>query len=168
MASANTGQTITLIGQGFTNSTLVLFPAARTRTAPNGQVARTGTAGNGGTTLAIVVPELARTGVVQVLGSAASYQLQIVPVLRSVGGAVQTGNTIEIEASGLPPGEVTLQIDGRGVGTFNIRDTYDTNQFGSGNPLQTQQLLTLIVPPSIGAGVITVQTNGGIATLRTA
>ena len=30
----------------------------------------------------------------------------------------------------------------------------------------TQQILTLTVPPAIGAGVITVQTNGGIATLQ--
>ena len=60
-----------------------------------------------------------------------------------------------------------MQIDGRGVGTFSIRDTYDVNANGVSNPLQTQQILTLTVPPSIGAGVITVQTNGGIATLQT-
>ena len=60
-------------------------------------IVRQGTASGDGKTLTIAVPELARTGAVQVLGSAASYQLQIVPVLRGVGGAVQSGNTIEIE-----------------------------------------------------------------------
>ena len=164
-ASANTGQTIVLTGQGFTNSTYVLFPA-QDASGTNGQVVRTGTASPDGKTLTVVVPELARTGNLQVMGSAQSYRLQIVPVLRSVGGAVQAGNTIELDATGLPPGEVTVQVDGRGVGTFTVKDAYDVNQYGVGAPLQTQQILTLVVPQSIGPGVITVQTTGGIATLH--
>ena len=165
LPSANVGQTITLTGQGFSNSTWVLF-AAQDASGRNGFVARTGTAGSNGTTLTVVVPDLARTGLVQVLGSAASYQLQVVPVLRSVGGAVQSGNTIEIEATGLPPGEVVVQIDGQGVGSFSIRDTVDNNIYNVSNPIGGQQLLTLTVPPSVGPGVITVQTNGGTATLQ--
>ena len=85
--SANVGQTITLTGQGFTNSTLVLFCGRGRRRGRAGDAHRHARATDG-TTLTIVVPELARTGAVQVMGSAASYQLQIVPVLRSVGGAV--------------------------------------------------------------------------------
>ena len=114
-----------------------------------------------------VEQELARTGAVQVLGSTASYPLQIVPVLRSVGGTIASGNTIEIEATGLPPGEATILIDGRGVGAFTIKDTVDINQYGVNNPLAGQQILTLTVPPAIGSGIITVLTNGGSATLQT-
>ena len=44
------------------------------------------------------MPELAKSGVVRVLGNGASYTLQIVPLLRSVGGAVVAGNTIMVEA----------------------------------------------------------------------
>ena len=152
VASANVGQTITLTGSGFTNSTLVQF-AAEDATGTLGTVTRTGTAGNNGTTLTIAVPELARTGALHVLGSAQSFALQIVPILRSVGGTVASGDTIEVEASGLVPGEVVVQVDGRGVGTFSIRDTADTNTYGvSNSPIGGQQLLTLTVPPSIGPG----------------
>ncbi len=49
-----------------------------------------------------------------------------------------------------------MQIDGRGVGSFNVRTVID----GSGSS-RDQQLLTLTVPSGVGAGVITVSTAGG-------
>ena len=78
-----------------------------------------------------------------------------------------SGNTIELEGTGLVTSELVVQIDGRGVGTFSVRSLLDTNSSSVSNPIGGQQLLTLTVPPAIGAGVITVLTNGGSITLNT-
>ena len=164
-ASANAGQTITLTGQGFTNATLVQFTAADD-TGTAGTLTRTGTASADGTTLTLVVPELAKTGLLKVLGSTASYTLQIVPVLRSVGGTVASGNTIELDGTGLVGSELVIQIDGIGVGSFAVHSVLDANTNTVSNPVNGQQLLTLTVPAGIGAGVITVSTAGGGITLH--
>ncbi|WP_420382221.1 Ig-like domain-containing protein [Novosphingobium sp.] len=162
-ASANAGQTITLVGQGFTGNTLVQF-AATDDSGTSGVVTRTGTASSDGTSLTIVVPELAKTGTVKVLGSNASYTLQVVPVLRSVGGTVTAGQTIELDGSGLVGSELQVAIDGIGVGTFAVR-TISDGSLASGN--LPQQVLTLVVPNGVGAGKITLSTNGGSAAIQT-
>jgi hypothetical protein len=105
---------------------------------------------------------------VKALGSGASYTLQIVPALRSVGGTIAAGQTIELDASGLVASELTIQIDGKAVGTFSVRDVLDANPGAVSNPINGQQLLTLTVPAGVGAGVITVTTAGGSTTLRPA
>ena len=99
-ASANTGGSIVLTGQGFTNSTLVQF-AGLDDSGTLGTLTRTGTASNNGTTLSVVVPALARSGAVTVLGSGASFDLQVVPTLRALGGTVAVGNTLVLEGTGL-------------------------------------------------------------------
>ena len=91
--SANTGQTIVLNGQGFTSSTLVQFQGVDD-SGVLGTLTRTGSAGNNGTTLSVVVPALARSGAVTVLGSGTAIDLQVVPTLRAFGGTVAAGNTI--------------------------------------------------------------------------
>ena len=74
-ASANTGQSITLVGRGFTGSTLVLFEAVDDRGVV-GVLARTGTvvAGSDGTRLQVIVPAQAWTGSVRVVGTAAALR----------------------------------------------------------------------------------------------
>ena len=114
-----------------------------------------------------MVPELAVTGTVTVLGSGASLPLQIVPVLRSAGGTIAAGNTIVLEATGLALGQLTLTIDGHAATGISLRDTVDINQFGVGGPIPGQQLVTLTVPAGVSAGVITITTPGGSTTLRT-
>ena len=157
--SAVTGQAIVLQGQGFTSATLVQFQGID-GSGKLGTLTRTGSAGGNGTTLSVVVPALARSGAVTVLGSSASINLQIVPTLRSVGGTVASGNTIVLEGTGLTTNDLSVTIDGRGVGNFSVRTIVDgTNGID-------QQLLTLTVPGSIGAGVITVSTTGGSSVLR--
>ncbi|MEJ0018377.1 MAG: Ig-like domain-containing protein [Acetobacteraceae bacterium] len=164
-ASANVGQTVTLTGQGFTSQTLVQF-AAQDANGTTGVVTRTGTASADGTQLVVQVPELARTGLLHVLGSSTSFTLQVVPLLRAVGGTIAAGNTIEIEATGLVRSEIVVQIDGRGVGTFNLQNVFDNNRSNPSNAINGQQLLTLTVPPAIGAGQIVITTAGGTNTLR--
>jgi hypothetical protein len=160
--SANTGQTITLQGQGFTNQTLVQFQGVDDSGAA-GTITRTGQATNDGRGLAIEVPTLARTGQVRVLGTDATFLLQIVPTLRSVGGALTAGNTVTLEGTGLVPGEWSVRIDGQAAdpAAFTRRTVYG----GAGTDLD-QQLLTLTVPAGVGAGMITLVTAGGSVTLR--
>ncbi|WP_367154929.1 choice-of-anchor D domain-containing protein [Methylomonas sp. HYX-M1] len=159
--AANTGQTIVLTGQGFTYNTLVQFQGIDD-SGQAGLITRTGTPNGDGTQLTIQVPALAVTGPVTVLGSNASFELQVVPTLRSVGGTIAAGNTLVIEASGLNADDLIINIDGRPVGDFSVRTLYD----GTYSYYNDQQLLTLTVPNGITAGVITVGTGGGIASLR--
>jgi hypothetical protein len=159
--SAVTGQSIVLTGQGFTSSTLVQFQGLDD-TGRLGTLTRTGSVGGSGTTLTVEVPALARSGPVTVLGSGTSIDLQIVPVLRGLGGTVASGNTIVLEGTGLTANDLAIAIDGRGVGNFSVRTIND----GPGSAYPDQQLLTLVVPAGITSGVITVSTAGGSSTIR--
>jgi len=158
--SAVTGQTIVLQGQGFTNGTLVQFQGLDD-SGTLGTLTRTGSVSGGGTALSVVVPALARSGSVSVLGSGASFGLQVVPTLRAVGGAVAAGNTLVLEGTGLTANDLAIAIDGRAVGSFSVRTVID-----GASTTADQQLLTLSVPSGVGAGTITVSTAGGSSTLR--
>ena len=158
--SAVTGQTIQLTGQGMSSSTLVQFRGIDD-TGREGTLTRTGSWN--GTVLSVVVPALAKSGPVVVVGSNASYELQVVPTIDSVGGVVAAGNTIVIEGTGYAQSELVVSIDGRTAGDVVRQTVVD----GDGNTAD-QQLLTLVVPAGITAGVITVSTGGGSAVLRRA
>ena len=161
--AANTGQAIVLQGQGFTSQTLVQFEGVDD-SGTAGTLTRTGSPSGDGRSLTLDVPALARSGLVHVLGASTSFELQVVPTLRSVGGAISTGNTIELEGSGLVGPELQIQIDGRGVGSFDVRTIFDSASSASPD---TQQLVRLTVPSAVSAGLISVSTAGGTSTLRT-
>ncbi len=163
-ASANVGQSIVLTGQGFTGSTLVQF-AAVDAAGVAGTVTRTGTANAAGTQLTVVVPALARTGAVTVLGSGTSVSLQVVPLLRGVGGTVTAGGTVLLDGTGLVGSELTVSVDGRGAGSFSVRNVADVGGYAS-LPEQGQQLLSLVLPAGTSSGVITVTTAGGSFTVH--
>jgi hypothetical protein len=158
--SANTGQNIVLTGQGFSSNTLVQFQGIDD-TGQLGTLTRTGSVGAGGTTLTVQLPALARSGLVTVLGSNQSFELQVVPTLRSVGGTLAPGNTLVLDGSGLTASDLVVQVDGRGVGSFSVRTVYD----GTSNSAD-QQLLTLTVPNGVSEGIVTVSTAGGTSTLK--
>ncbi|MEY2843574.1 MAG: hypothetical protein RI920_1611, partial [Pseudomonadota bacterium] len=156
LPSANTGQTLVFTGQGLSSSTLVQF-TAEDASGRIGTVTRTGTMTAGGTTLSVIVPVNARSGTLSVLGSGASFQLQIVPTITAMGGTVAAGNTLVLEGTGLAASDLQVQIDGRGVGGFQVK----TINVGSGST-PDQQLLTLTVPVGVSAGRITLSTAGGL------
>ncbi|MCC6717884.1 MAG: pre-peptidase C-terminal domain-containing protein, partial [Acetobacteraceae bacterium] len=170
-ASANAGQTITLLGQGFTNQTLVQFDAADDA-GHAGTVLRAVTASSDGTSLTVQIPELARSGKVSVLGAAASFDLQVVPTLRSVGGTLAAGKTVILEGTGLVATELKVLIDGKAVTDAVVRTIADassySNYYGATFLPETtnQQLVTLTVPGDVGPGLITLQTAGGSASLN--
>ncbi len=167
--AANVGQTITLNGSGFTYQTMVQFDAADDTGRLGTVTRRVESATGNGTSASLVVPALARTGSVRVLGAEGAQTLQIVPTLRAVGGIVAPGNTLLIEATGLVQPELVVQVDNRAIGTFTLTTVADgTGQGGSYLAQQsTQQLLSLVLPSGVANGVITVSTVGGSATLRT-
>ncbi len=154
--SANTGQAITLVGRGFTNGTLVQFTAADD-TGAAGTLTRTGTPNSDGTRLTVVVPALARTGLVRVVGTGASFALQIVPALRSLGGTITAGQVVVLEGTGLGK-DVQVRIDGQ-LAAAQVRTVASERGLD-------QQLATVTVPAGVSAGVVTVQTAGGRFVLR--
>ncbi len=160
VASANTGQTITLLGSGFTNSTRVQFDALDDN-GNAGIVTRTGTANTNGSQLTVTVPALAKTGSVRVLGSATAVQLQIVPLLRSVGGAVTSGQSILLEGAGLGSGGLTVSIDGQAATVGAHKTIGDKGSFD-------QQVVDVTVPAGVTDGTVTVTTAGGSFALRRA
>ncbi|HNO88928.1 MAG TPA: pre-peptidase C-terminal domain-containing protein, partial [Rhodocyclaceae bacterium] len=159
--STLTGQNITLTGQGFTGNTLVQFQGIDD-TGRVGTLTRTGSASGDGRTLTVTVPALARTGPVTVLGSNTWHDLQIVPLVRSVGGTIESGKTIVLETTGVSQDDVVITIGGRTVGSFSKRITVDSD---GANTLD-QQLITLVVPNGIANTDIQVSTAGGTSVLR--
>jgi hypothetical protein len=159
---ANAGDTITLLGQGFTANTLVQF-TARDDTGKSGTVTRTGTPSSNGTRLDIVVPDLAVTGNVTVLGSNASVKLQVVPLIRSVGGTIAAGQAIAIDGTGFAAADLQFKIDGIAVTSYAVRSLIDQSSVNSGNT--PQQIVTLTVPTGVSAGVITATSSGGSSRL---
>jgi hypothetical protein len=162
--SAVAGQTITLTGQGFTNSTLVQFQG-RDDSGRLGTLTRTGSVNGNGTTLTLNVPALAITGTLTVLGSGASFNLQVVPTLKSVGGTIASGNTIVLEGTGLSAADLVITVGGRTVGgTPVLRTTVDGLNGGA-----DQQLLSVTVPNGITTGptgtAIGISSAGGSFTL---
>ena len=156
VASANTGQTITLQGRGFTTSTLVQF-TARDDGGTDGVLTRTGTPSADGNELTIAVPALARTGAVRVLGEADTFGLQVVPTLRALGGALAVGETALLDGTGLVSGDVRVSVGGQEVrGT-----TMTISDYG-----EHQQVHAFTVPAGVGgASSLRVTTAGGSAEL---
>ncbi|MEQ1563229.1 MAG: PPC domain-containing protein, partial [Nitrospiraceae bacterium] len=152
-------------GNGFTSATLVQFDAQDDQ-GVNGTLTRTGTANATGTQLTVLVPELARTGTVRVVGSPTTLALQIVPTLRAVSGAITPGAQVMLEGTGLVEGSLTITIDGQLVTTKDVRNIVDNDTLGFPNGFLDQQLVQLTVPAGVSAGVIQVITTGGSARIR--
>ena len=154
IASVNTGQTITLLGEGFiSNSTIVQFEAVDAQGVA-GLLSRTGTASSDGRQLIVEVPVFARSGMVRVVGDESEFELQVVPTLRSVGGTIANGNEIILEGTGLVEDEVNITIDGQAVALSEVTTVGVIGSFD-------QQVVVLTVPNGVSDGVITVTTDGG-------
>ena len=166
LPSANTGQTITLTGFGFTTSSNVLFAGVAEDGTRGTIVVQPVTAAADGTQMTVVVPPLAVTGAVGIAGSSGSVVLQIVPTLNGIGTAVIIpGNLLRLAGSGIPEG-------GPGLGeevtfTFGAGTVIDTS--GSSGPdvfsaLVAALEIDLTVPAGANGTTVTVTTAGGSAT----
>lgn len=130
VASANTGQAITLLGKGFTNSTLVQFDA-QDDAGVNGIPTRTGSASGDGTSLTVILPALARTGNVRVVGDAdTTLALQIVPTLQNAGGTIATTATgvFDVKVDALM--DFWTGTDGQFINAGTVRKTAGSGTAG--------------------------------------
>ena len=130
------------------------FPA-EDQTGSAGVLGRTGSASADGTTLTLVVPAQAVTGMLHVVGAGGTFELQVVPTLRSVGGTITPGSSILIEGTGLAAGEVTVSVGGKAAApaSGSIHDLFADGL--------SQQAVGLIVPQGTAGQAIMVTTPGG-------
>ena len=155
--AANPGQSIVLTGRAFTSSTVVLF-TAQDAVGTVGVVSTTGTVSADRTKLTVTVPGLATTGVVRVVGVAgAGIPLQVVPVIRAIGGSITPGSRITLDGAGLLTNDLVVTVDGIPAAIVP----------GSGTTISeltvSQQLLSVVVPTGATAGRVVVRTAGGTA-----
>jgi membrane-associated phospholipid phosphatase len=168
LPSANTGQLIALLGTGLNyNPRYVTFDAVD-ETGIVGTITRVGSTVVGQSAsaidLTIEVPLLARTGPVRIPGADANFLLQIVPTIQGVTPLV-AGHRAMLEGSGFPEGDLTIRIDGQLATDLDVEAVTERNRTDKGL-VGGQELVTFMVPAGIGAGVVTVTTSGGSATVR--
>ena len=167
LASANTGQTITLQGLGLTTSSLVSFRAVAEDGTRGVIVTRPTTAASDGTSATVVVPALAVSGAVTVAGAPASFTLQVVPTLTGVSASVLTpGAPLWLVGSGIPEGgtgggeAVTYTVGG-----VDVVDTGGTLGPDVMSALGKALAIALNTPAGASGTTISVSTAGGSASL---
>ena len=160
-AATHAGELITLVGRGFTNSTLVQFDGVD-GAGGAGIITRTGSMTAGGTRLTVIVPIGAVSGSVRVVGDETEVPLQIVPRIASVGGNVTPGEMLLIEGTGLVQGDLVVTIDGQVTGAADVRPINDRNHQNAA--YFSQQVAVVTVPAGVSNGVVEVSTAGGTFT----
>ncbi len=156
LASANTGQLLTIRGSGFTAGTQVTFPTR----SDAGQAGTRGLTPSSvsldGTRLTVVVPPDAATGPVSIAGLG-SETLQIVPTVTGASGTFAPGVSLTLSGSGFIEAGSTI--------TFGSVAVVDTDPAGGPEVTITNARLTVTVP--LGAGPqVTVSTAGGTSNAR--
>ena len=166
VASANVGQTITLLGSGLLSSDQVVFTAIdQSGNLYTDTITPTSVAANG-TSLTVVVPTDATTGTVRLARETAGILLQVVPTLSHVsvsaggaftGGAMTlTGTGFEEGASAVHFGAKTLGSTESGVSYYGYTPNYTYNPNG---------FINLTTPDGVPTGPISVSTPGGVSTI---
>ena len=161
VASANPGDTLTLSGTNLSTDTWVIF-----QTVDNGGTVAVhpNSVAADGTSATVTVPLDAATGDVRILGSAAAYRLQIVPVVTDVRVEYvdNDARTVQVVLSGL--GFVDNAADS--LYTFGTQSFGDAGPnvevFGGGYGQPANSRVRLSLPLSSDVlGAITAATAGG-------
>jgi hypothetical protein len=154
-ASANVDQSVTMLGEGFVDSTRVVLEGIDGNGMPFiATIAPTSVAADG-KSLVFIVPSEARTGMVSILNGGAGRLLQIVPRVKSISGG--RGRPTSIIGTGFTEGFITVrfgpaQVVDQGP---NFNDGVDV----IGNGGENRQLNLTV--PSDGALPYEVTTEGG-------
>ncbi|MEK7675409.1 MAG: hypothetical protein AAB676_06200 [Verrucomicrobiota bacterium] len=167
IASANVGQTITIIGTSLNANTDVVFPTIRssdglvgTRTVKPSRVL------GGGSSIEVVVPDDAVTGTVTLSGGSGSSVLQIVPTIVDIdltGSNFLVGSGFQILGSGFSEGDLTVRFGGAPVidtGVFTGPDVFNTG-LNTRWDRTDNDAINVLVPAGAAPGLITVETDGG-------
>jgi hypothetical protein len=160
LASANTGQTITLNGSGIQAGERVVFTTVDTG-GNLGQVIVAGSIDGVNQTISVVVPDNATTGGVRLErdGNSSGVLLQIVPTLSDVNmgaGNAYIGGTLVLSGSGFAEGTSAVSFGAQRVD--DIASGYGLDVYG------TNSQLNIVVPattPALPVGPIRVSTLGG-------
>ena len=160
-ASANAAQVIELVGTNLTMATRVKFPI-RNENGQAGEVVVNPRAVNAaGTRLQVVVPDLASTGNVSLVGGTGSVRLQIVPVIRSTSGQPGVDGYFDLFGSGFQEGAGKITVGGVVLDDVYTNDLYysllDADVTGVRN-----DAYRLLFPFAV-EGSVSVETEGGTA-----
>ena len=165
--SANTGETLTLNGNGFTSATRVVFTTFSSTFAQNGvgtrEVVPTSVAADG-LSLTVVVPHDAVTGTVRLADKRAGLVLQIVPTLIDVdltSGDYDDGSSVQLTGSGFIEAAQTVLIGGEAVPDLWHFTGPDVFQGSVGGQTRENALISLTLPASPATGPMQVRTLGG-------
>jgi hypothetical protein len=168
-ASANPGQTITLLGSGLDTGTEVVFQTIDSAGSLGEQIVRPGSVNAEGTQAQVTVPLNATTGAVRVVGAATSVALQVLPTITEVqvesvaadgssavvliyGRGFVEGNNSEYRF-----GSTTVLDAGTGTGP-DVQYSYDPSL---GQYIENS-FVRVTVPLSNGVfGAINIKTAGG-------
>jgi hypothetical protein len=166
LASANTGQLITLQGFGFTSTTNIIFRGVA-HDGTSGVIVVRPTSLTSSTQIQVRVPTMAVTGPVTAAGSATSVDLQIVPTLDGISvSALTPGAAIRLSGTGVPeggaaPGQEVTYSFGAGV-VVDTSGTAGPDVFSAAGKAVE---INLTVPGAATGLIVTVTTAGGTAVL---
>ena len=157
IASANTGQTITLAGSGLVAGDTVVFSAVDSNGRLFEQTVTPASIAADGASLTVAVPVNAATGHVRLARDAAGLLLQIVPTLSdvtmNVGGSF-VGSNLTLTGSGFAEGASAVLFGAQRVADLSRNYGLDvTNSNNTG--------INLTVPDGVPTGPIRVSTIGG-------
>ena len=174
VASANTGQTITVQGNGFTSATRVMFTILSATSPQSGLSEREvipGSVAADGTSLTVVVPHDAVTGVVRLAEERAGLLLQIVPTLSDIdltSGYYSDGASLTLTGSGFVEGAQTV-LFGTAIGAGGASEVEDLWRFAGadayytnvGGQLHENTGMNLTIAADAATGPVKVRTLGG-------
>ncbi|MHC5112427.1 MAG: beta strand repeat-containing protein, partial [Planctomycetota bacterium] len=156
LVSANTGQTITLLGAGLVTGDRVVFTTSDTSGRLGTSIVTPTSIAGDGSSLEVVVPTTAASGMVRLERELAGLFLQVVPTLTDVEqgvGGVFHGGSLTLRGSGFTEGILAVNFGGTTLtdqSVFTGPDQFSNN---------TQMFFT--VPNDVSTGPITVTTLGG-------
>jgi hypothetical protein len=174
LPSANVRQTITLLGSSFDAQTEIIFLTV-CGNCSNADVGGTkvvapvaGSVAADGTSLQVVVPDDARTGVVRIVGAEDGFFLQIVPTIVQVitPASFATDQTVTFQGSGYIEDDTVITLGTTVVldtGAFFGPDAHNANITLSGFNRDDNDGLNVRIPPGAVAGPWEIRTSGGRA-----
>src|SRR5213594_2359896 len=161
IASATVVQSITLRGNGLTGADRVLFTTADAGGTQSLSGLLAPTSIPDGTSLQVVVPDNAVSGLVRLARETVGQFLQIVPTLTDVfdlsGAPVFHGGTLRLRGSGFTQGQLSVDL-----GPVSLDDTGPASgldvrtDFGQAN-----DTVAVVVPTATPTGPLRVRTPGG-------
>ncbi|NBX29737.1 hypothetical protein EBR04_04690, partial [bacterium] len=166
IASANPGDTVTLSGANLSVDTRIIFPVVDSYGRITTKVVRPTIVADDGTSAIVTVPLDAVTGTVRVLGSAAAFPLQVVPVVTDaqIDWASEYNGTVNVSLTGY--GFVDNAADSFfGFGTDSFGDAgpnVSVSSAGSGDEYRPNGRVQLTIPLTADVfAAITAITAGG-------